>query len=103
MNQFFSRVHGKMGKQRKEKSPLRFPSSQKTLSLTMTSEETDTGGWAEALNFCPHVEESLVIPDNASMPDLSQNTECNLSDCSFQVSYTALLREISTIYVIHKL
>ena len=69
----------------------------------MTSEETDTGGWAEALNFCPHVGESLMIPDNISMPDLSQNTECNLSDCSFQVGYPAFLREISAIYIIYKL
>ena len=50
------------------------------------STEVDLGGWAEALDSCPHVDQSLLIPDNMdNFPDLSINIECSVSDCSFQV------------------
>ena len=53
----------------------------------MTSTEVDTGGWAEALDFCAHVEQSLIMPKHPNtIPDLSKNIECCIDNCSFQVS-----------------
>eukprot|EP01083_Nonionella_stella_P078698 215514_1 len=54
-------------------------------------ENTDCGGWAEALDSCSHVVQSVSIPDNIdNIPDLSQNVECSVSGCAFKECWLCL-------------
>eukprot|EP01084_Bolivina_argentea_P135537 238809_1 len=53
--------------------------------------EEDTGGWAEARDSCPHVDESITIPDTADkIPDLSENITCSVSECNFKECWLCL-------------
>ena len=52
------------------------------------AEEIDAGGWAPALDSCPHVEAAVTIPQSQSaIPDLSRSLECSRDDCHFTVPF----------------
>eukprot|EP01084_Bolivina_argentea_P166930 289785_1 len=50
--------------------------------------EVDQGGYVPARHTCPHVLQSISIPDTLDgFPDLSLSTECNIDKCTHTESW----------------